>query len=166
MRELPQYQSRFYSLLTLDSLGLQAEETISNRSEIEDYKNRYLSTRNLANSLWMFFDIFLTSATGVPSTNKLCVVLESRRICFASMCITLTGYIWALEGRRRRARDHLYEFNTLTFLFACTPRLKSIQVLKNKSVAIVWIAWSIRLFWWSKSGRDGCKKRWDGILKK
>jgi len=27
MRELPRYQSRFYSLLMLDSPGLQAEET-------------------------------------------------------------------------------------------------------------------------------------------
>jgi hypothetical protein len=35
MRELPQYQSRFYSLLMLDSLGLQAEETISNDRKLK-----------------------------------------------------------------------------------------------------------------------------------
>ena len=93
MHELPQYQSRFYSLLTLDSLGLQAEETISYRPQTEKpiVGEGYLSTRNLANSLWMFFNIFFTSAAGVPSTNKLCMVLESRRVCFASMRITLTG---------------------------------------------------------------------------
>ena len=88
MRELRQYQSRFYSLLTLDNLGLQAEENskllTANRKLIG-----YLSTGNLANSFWMFFDIFLTSTAGVPGTNKLCMILETRRVCLASMRIAL-----------------------------------------------------------------------------
>ena len=90
MRELPRYQSMSYSLLMLDSLGLQAKETISYWPQIEPILG-YLSTRNLANSLWMFFNIFFTSAAGVPSTNELCMVLKSRRVCLASMRITLTG---------------------------------------------------------------------------
>jgi len=97
-----------------------------------------LSTGNLANSFWMFFYIFLTPATWVSSTNKICVILESRRVCFAPMRITL------------------YEFNTLTFLFCCTPCLKIIQILENESVAVVWVAWAVGLFWWGMSSRDCC----------
>lgn len=86
----------------LDSPGLQAEETRS--TLITDFRpvDDHLSTGNLANSFWMLFDIFLTSTTGVSSTDKFCMILESRRVCFTSMRIPLAGCRWEVEGRERK----------------------------------------------------------------
>ena len=102
MRELPRCQSRFYSLLMLDSPDLQAEET-DRWALTTDWKPiGHLSTGNLSDPFWMFFDIFFTSASGVSSTDKFCMILESRRFCFASMRITLAGCRWELEGQERK----------------------------------------------------------------